>query len=157
MKCLNDERLQIEVPVDLKTLLDTAADGLRFVTEFFEVISESVPHIYHSALPLAPASSIIRKLNSEQISSAARVVTGVSMSWDLCTAIAGTTSEPCHSVWSPCGQFIVVASEDVEVRDSTTLGMLYVLKPSEFEDLYPILLTFSPDGHLLICAYGTKM
>ena len=154
MKCLNDERLQIEVPVDLKTLLDTAADGLRFVTEFFEVISESVPHIYHSALPLAPASSIIRKLNSEQISSVARVVTGVSMSWDLCTAIAGAPSEPCHSTWSPCGQFIAVGSErDIEVRDSTTLGMLYVLKPN-FENFYPNLLTFSSDGHLLICAYG---
>lgn len=156
---LNDERFQISVPVDLKSLLDTAADGLRFVTEFFEVINESVPHIYHSALPLAPASSIIRKLYSQQISSAARVVTGASISWDSCTAIAGAASEPSHSIWSPCGQFIATGSErKVEVRDSTTLGMLYDLEPPNFdEDFYPNVLIFSPDGHLLICAYEEEM
>ena len=43
------------------SLLDTANDCLRFVTEFFEVISQSASHIYHSALPLAPRSSTVRK------------------------------------------------------------------------------------------------
>ncbi|KAF9784631.1 hypothetical protein BJ322DRAFT_1195634, partial [Thelephora terrestris] len=74
-----------EVPKDFQPLFDTAKDCLRFLTEFFEVIRQSAPHIYHSALPLAPASSIIRKLYGQQISSVARVVTGISTSWDSCT------------------------------------------------------------------------
>ena len=78
---LNDERPQIKVSVDLGTFFDTVADGLRFVTEFFEVISEPALHIYHSALLLVPVSSMIRKLYSPQISSAARAVTGIPTSW----------------------------------------------------------------------------
>ena len=100
---LNGERPQIKVSVDLGTFFDTVADGLRFVTEFFEVISEPALHIYHSALLLVPVSSMIRKLYSPQISSAARAVTGIPTSWDSCTAIAGATLGPRHAVWSPCG------------------------------------------------------
>ena len=147
-------RTQIKAPVDLTTLLDTATDGLRFVTEFFEVISKSAPHIYHSALPLTPPLSIIRKLYSEQIPSGARVVTGIPASWDSCIAMAGAASELYHATWSPCGQYIAVGSgSGIEVRDSTTLEVSYVLKPPSFLDLFQHFLTFSPDGHLLICVY----
>ena len=130
-------------------------DGLRFVTEFFEVISDSASHIYHSALQLAPASSIIRKLYRQQISSAARVVTGIPSSWDSCTAIAGATSGPHHAIWSPCGQYIATDSgNEIKVQDSTTLEISYLLfKPPGLETLYPNLLAFSPDGHLIICEY----
>ena len=128
------------------------------MTEFFEVISESAPHIYHSALPLVPASSIIRKLYGQYISSAAKVVTGsISASWDSCTTIAGTTleTEPCYAILSPCGQFITAGLEsgDIEARDSTTLEILYTLRPPHLEILCPDLLAFSPDGYLLVCAY----
>ena len=124
------------------------------MTEFFEVISESAPHIYHSALPLAPESSIIRKLYGQQISAAARVVAGIPSSWDLCTAIAGATSEPGHAIWSPCGQYIAAGLEkDIEIRDSTTLEMSRVLRPPDFENFNPNFLAFSPGGRLLIRAY----
>ena len=83
-----------------------------------------------------------------------RVVTGIPSSWDSCVAIAGATSEPHHAVWSPCGQYIAAGSGiDIEVRNSTTLEVSYVLQPPDLEDFYPALLAFSPDGHLLICAY----
>ncbi|KAF9644482.1 hypothetical protein BDM02DRAFT_3150283, partial [Thelephora ganbajun] len=42
--------------------VELANDCFRFVTGFFEVIEESAPHIYHSALPLSPQTSIVRKL-----------------------------------------------------------------------------------------------
>lgn len=150
---LNNERTQIKVSVDLKPLFDTATDCLRFVTEFFEVSSESAPHIYHSALPLAPTSSIIRKLYGQHISSAVRIVTGVSPSWDSCTAIAGGELSSCHAIWSPCGQYIATGSgQDVHVHDSTTLEVSYTLKFSRPGD-DPKFLAFSPDGHFLICGY----
>ena len=138
------QRSQIKASVGLKPLLHTTTNCLRFVTEFFEVISESAPHIYHSALPLAPASSIIRKLYGHQISSAARVVTGIPASWDSCMAIVGATSEPHHAIWSPCGQYIATGSgKNVEVRDSITLETSYILKPPRFGDLRPNLAFFA--------------
>jgi len=146
---------QVDGSVDIGTLLDTSTDCLRFVTEFFEVISQSGPHIYHSALLLTPPSSIIRKLYGHQICSpAARVATGVPALWDSCTASVGVTTEYCHPVWSPCGQFVAVASVGgVEVRDSNTLERVSVLNSPGNRRGTPKSLAFSPDGHLLACSY----
>lgn len=149
---------QVEEPASTKTLLDTTADCLHFVTEFFEVISQSVPHIHHSALQLAPQLSIVKKLYSQQLSSpVARVVTGVPASWDSCTATAGMINDwrvNCIA-WSPCGQFVASASWNrIQVQDSNTLERVYILKhPGSVSYRSPIFLTFSPDGCLLACAY----
>ena len=70
--------------MDVTSLLNTATDCLYFVTSFFEVISQSAPHIYHSALLLAPQSSIIQKLYGQETHSMVkRIVTGAPSSWDL--------------------------------------------------------------------------
>lgn len=147
---------QIQASIDVKTLLNTAADCLRFVTEFFEVISKSGPHLYHSALQLVPHSSVVWKLYGHQIySPLLKVVTGVPGSWDSCTA-STRTAEVYHAAWSPCGQFVAAAFKDIiQIHSSTTLERISVLKPpSHLLDVVPIFLTFSPDGHLLACSYG---
>ena len=142
---------------DVNTLLDTATDYLHFVTEFFEIISQSAPHIYHSALVLAPQSSIVHKLYNQQICSAAvRVVTGGAVSWNACTASTGDIA--LHVVWSPCGQFIAaVCQEEVKVQDSGTLETISVLMHPDGIIMETLIshpfLAFSPDGHLLACSY----
>ena len=129
---------QVQVPTT-NTLFNTAVDCLHFVTEFFEVISQSAPHIYRSALQLAPQSSIVWKLYSQQFHSPlARVVTGTPASWDLCTASTGTQEIIHHATWSPCGQFIAAGSgSSVLVRDSNTLEM------SEFVRFHLLIFTSS--------------
>ena len=145
---------QIQASADANTLLDTTADCLRFVTEFFEIISQSASHIYHSALVLAPQSSIVWKLYHQQIDSVARVVTGVAASWDSCIAAIGTTSKVPHATWSPCGQFIAAGLKStIEVRDSNTLERVSVLKPPGYVNTMPGFITFSPNGQLLACSY----
>ena len=146
---------QVKASVDVEILLDIAADCLRFVTEFFEVISQSGPHIYHSALPLAPLSSIVRKLYGQQICSlGTRIVTGAPATWDSCTASVGVTTKHCHPVWSPCGRFIAVTSvRGVEIRDSNTLERVSVLNSPCGDMGAPKSLTFSPDGRLLACSH----
>ena len=149
-------RDQIKDSVNVNTLLNTVTDFLRFVTEFFEVISRSGPHTYHSALQLSPQSSIIRKLYGQHISSpVSRILTGIPTSWDSCTASTGATTKVFHAIWSPCGQFIAVCLEGwVEVRDSTTLERVSDLKPpTNLGRVTSESLAFSPDGHLLACAY----
>jgi len=146
---------QIQVPIDVNPLLNTTADCLRFVTEFFEVISQSAPHIYHSALLLAPKSSVVQKLYGEQVCSPARVVTGIPASWDSCTASLGDASAVSHATWSPHGQFVAVCFQDrVGIRDSTTLERVSDLRlPTSLTRVTPDSLAFSPDGHLLACTY----
>ena len=146
---------QIQVPIDINTLLNTTADCLRFVTEFFEVISQSGPHIYHSALLLAPRSSVVWKLYGQEVSPVARVVTGIPASWDSCSATLGGATGVIHAAWSHCGQFIAVSFVDrVGVLDSTTLERVSDLRPpTSLERFTPRSIALSPDGHLLACAY----
>ena len=149
----------IQVSADVNTLNNTVTDCLRFVTEFFEVISQSGPHIYHSALQLAPHSSIVRKLYGQQISSPmARIVTGVPDSWDSCVASAEATEKVLHAVWSPCGQFTACAfGSTIQIRDANTLERVSVLRPPRplSEALYAYI-TFSPDGLMLACIYRRR-
>ena len=147
---------QIQIPIDTKTLLDTTTDCLHFVTEFFEVINQSTPHIYHSALQLTPKSSIVWKsYNQEICSPVVRVVTGIPASWDSCTASVGTTEEVHCAAWSPCSPFIATDSGGIiQVQNPSTLERESLLKPPGSSlDATPNSLTFSPDGHLLACSY----
>ena len=147
--------------IDIGPLLDTTADFLRFTTEFFEVISQSGPHIYHSALALSPQSSIIWRLYSHQVCSPVeRVVTGVPASWGSCTASIQTTdgeADRCVT-WSPSGQSIAAVFDwKVEVRDPITLQRISVFEtpsPLSGSEVYPECLAFSPNGLLLACSYS---
>jgi len=146
---------QVQAPSNTNTLLDTTTDCLRFVTEFFEVISQSTSHIYHSALPLTPQSSIVQKLYNQHIySPMARVLTGIPTSWDSCTASVGYASSNNHAIWSPCGQFIVAALwKNIQIHDPNTLERVSILTPPHIKPPLPGCLTFSPDGHLLACSF----
>jgi len=166
MRCVQSNRLivypliltksQIQVPIDINLVLSTVDDCLHFVTEFFEVISQSAPHIYHSALLLAPKTSIVQKLYGQQLCSpAARVVTGIRDSWDSCSASHRGITNITYAAWSPCGKFIAVCFEDrIGIQDSTTLERVSDLKlPTGHMKATPQTLAFSPDGYILACTY----
>ena len=146
------------MPIDVDSLLDTTADFLHFVTEFFECISQSGPHIYHSALALAPQSSIIWRLYGQQVCSPVeRVVTGVPASWGSCTASIQIMDwgHQDNFAWSPNGQSIAaVLEERVEFLDSNTLQRISAFEtPSDLSKAFAQSLTFSPNGLLLACCY----
>ena len=146
---------QIQGSIDVDPLLNTVTDYLHFVTEFFDVICQSGPHIYHSALQLAPLSSVVRNQYFHQTSPISRIVAGIPISWDSCIASAGGTVAPSHAVWSPCGQFIAVGFGDtIQIRDSITLERVSVFSlPSSSVQSPSVSLAFSPDGCLLACNY----
>jgi len=144
--------------MDIYILLSTITDCLRFVTGFFEVISQSAPHIYHSALQLSPKLSIVQKLYGQHISSpVARVMTGVSALWDSCMASVGAVAGVSCAAWSPCGQSIVADfGGTIQVQDSTTLERTAGFKPPSYISqggYSPAFLTFSPDGCMVACSY----
>jgi len=150
---------QIQVSIDINPIFKTAIDFLRFVTMFFEVISQSGPHIYHSALQLASPSSMIRELYTHQgYSPMSKVVNGIAALEDSC--MASVKMENFRGVWSPCGRFIATYSTHhrvgtVDVRDSNTLEVVSTLKPPVgYSEWWNRPVAFSPDGHLLAGGYS---
>ena len=130
---------------------DLANECLQFVTRFFEAISTSAPHIYHSALFLSPKESILWTLYGQQISPLARAIQGVPTSWDPSIASKGFPDDICTAIWSPCNRFIAVTyewSSKAVVLDAATLEQLYTLDtPSRGCTIKH--LAFSPNSCLL--------
>ncbi|KAF9645054.1 hypothetical protein BDM02DRAFT_716708 [Thelephora ganbajun] len=136
-------------------LLDTARDYSCFVVTFFEPISVSATHIYHSALELSPLSSIVRKrYYCQRYSSLPRVIVGTWESWE--EGIIIPSKHHCRSyTWSPCGQFIATDSfKGVEIRDSLSLELVSTLPTP-----YGItgLLAYSADGRFIASLCGTSL
>ena len=133
--------------------LDLANDCFRFVMAFFEVINTSVPHIYHSALPLCPKESTIQALYGPQAHPLVRVIQGLPTSWD--TSIASIMFPDRISVvtWSPCNRFIALAHDksfEVEILDAVTFKQLYTMYyPDKKAPSVYKYLTFSADSYLL--------
>ena len=126
--------------------LDLARDYTRFVIAFFELISTSAPHIYISALPLSPPTSMVRKIYKQYARPLARVVHGFQASWDPVVAIVYDEISGYEAVWSPCNRFIAVTkSRAVEIRDAMTLNLTSNFEPPS--DAWA--LSFSPDSRSL--------
>ena len=129
------------------------------MTDFFEVISLSAPHIYRSALVLVSHSSMVWELYRQHIPpSGPRVVIGFPGSLDSCTAIAMVPMGDCDPAWSQCGQFVAVSKGSaVEILNSADLeSMMSLEAPNDHTSSSPCALTFSPDGRVLACAYSPR-
>ena len=132
--------------------LNLANDCSRFVTGYFDIISTSSPHIYHSALALAPKNSTVRQLYQLHVHPFTRVVHGGQASWDANIAAIIRSSEIHLAVWSPCNGFIAIAcegAETVDVLDSATLQRLQTLELPPRLSTMGKILAFSPDGRVL--------
>ena len=94
-----------------------AADASRFVTTFQRPISQSVPHIYLSALPFAPVNSKISKRYASQYPGTLCVQIGKATHWP---AILNVLEGHKHSVtsvaFSPKGKLLVSGSDDHTIR-----------------------------------------
>ncbi|KAF9650050.1 hypothetical protein BDM02DRAFT_3112640 [Thelephora ganbajun] len=140
-------------------LLDTARDYSHFVRMFFEPISVSATHIYHSALELSPLSSIVRKqYYCQRHNSLPRVIVGTTRSWER--GIAIPSKNRCLSyAWSLCGQFIATQDfEAVEIRDSLGFGLLSTLRLTKHTlDKRTSLLAYSTNGRFIASLSDTSL
>ena len=137
--------------IQVSPTLDLVGDCLRFVLASFEVINVSAPHIYHSALPLSPPTSIVRELYKQYACPFARVVRGLPSSWEpVLVSVQLRDGVFGQAVWSPCNRFIAAIQDGhTEILDATTLS-----RHSTFVDPngewggFP--LNFSADGSFLM-------
>ncbi|KAF9646732.1 hypothetical protein BDM02DRAFT_3188576 [Thelephora ganbajun] len=114
--------------LEVSPTLDLVTDCFRFVMRFFEIISTSCPHIYHSALPLCPRQSIVRSLYEPHARPLARINARLLtwhggrprkfVTWDLQTGGLVSTialehlEDPLSATYSTCGTMFAVLAHD---------------------------------------------
>ena len=128
------------------------------MTKFFEPINASATHIYHSALELSPLSSIVRKLHyNRRPTPSPRVVVGTQDSWDPSVTIPERRSY--STIWSPCGQFVAVQTEElVKIWDTLASGLHSTLQPTgPTSSAFGGRLIYSPDGRSIAYASGATI
>jgi len=136
------------------SMLDLVNDCFRFVTGYFEVISTSARHIYHSALAYSPKKSIVRELYKPHAHPLARIVHGLPVSWDANTAATTRPAGLAAAAWSPCDRFIAITwngATTIDVLDSVALQRLQSLKIPQAHCVPSgcAALAFSLDGRTL--------
>ena len=138
-------------------LLDLATDCLRFTLHFFRPIQMSAQHIYHTALPLSPETSIIRSWFLESHSSWEEDWTTRQVSSSSIPATWGPTlrtikaDSGCFTHVIAAGQRIVAVCEDdtVNVYDGVTGVLKFLLNaPRQVTKVES-----SPDGSVLFFAH----
>ncbi|KAF9643639.1 hypothetical protein BDM02DRAFT_3123137 [Thelephora ganbajun] len=139
--------------LEVSPIRELAKDCSRFATEFLGVIDESAPHIYHSALPVSPQTSMVRKLYERHANPLTRVVHGLPASWDPAVVTMKYSFE--SAAWSPCGRFIAISNDGsraandesrTDIVDAATLKRLTTLESGQTHKL-----VFSPDARQLVC------
>ena len=123
------------------------------MTGFFEIINTSAPHIYHSALPLSPRTSIVRALYKQHALPLVRIAYGLPNSWEPSIAAAKFSSPIDTATWSPCNKLIAIArgkaKATIEILNAVTLWRLTVLNFPSGEMGHTRWLVFSPNSRLL--------
>ena len=152
----NLDSLQTQIGMPTSGLNDLASDCLRFTMHFFQPIQQSARHIYHSALPLSPKSSIFSSMSlpeqtrisdfygrPDHWGSVVRTIASIPGGFTCITTIGrGSTAT------------IAAACDDGTVRiyDSVTGVLRLSLRPE-----FPILeMTGVPDGSLLVCTHNGR-
>jgi WD40 repeat protein len=128
-------------------LLKFVNDFERFVLRFFGVIKESAMHIYHSALPWCPMSSLTRQMYERQMISEVKLVNAIDVHWDACLRTIPLDGEATGRIlFSPKGSALAIpSSSGVEIFEATTGVATF-----QIEDCIRSI-TFSPDDDMLVC------
>ena len=134
------------------SISDRVDDSERLLLGYFDVIRDSPSHIYHSALPLSPSSSWIRKCYGADASVKVRVVMGLPDQWDTCSRtmmFEDKLSASAHwgdTIAIGLGGDVVFLDVITGIRTSVLCGHTSVIHS----------LAFSQDGTLLLSGSWDK-
>ncbi|KIM25844.1 hypothetical protein M408DRAFT_73786, partial [Serendipita vermifera MAFF 305830] len=128
-----------------------ARDMQEFIAAFASVISQSVPHIYLSALPFAPSNLSVSKEYKKSYQRTFSIHWGGLTSWpatqNLFTGHEGAIT--CVS-FSRDGRRIVSCSEDHTIRVWDAETGETIIPPLEGHDEMVNAVSFSPDGRRIV-------
>ncbi|KIM27690.1 hypothetical protein M408DRAFT_310548 [Serendipita vermifera MAFF 305830] len=132
-----------------------ARDMKKFIAAFGSVISQSVPHIYLSALPFSPRVAEVFKQYIKDYPQTIRIEKGGQESWPaIQNVIVGHGKMVSSVAFSPDGTRIVSGSWDDTIRvwDAETGEM--VAGPFEGHTGVVNSVAFSPDGTCIVSGSG---
>jgi hypothetical protein len=112
-----------------KDLSLIAADASRFSLTFADVISASAPHIYLSALPFAPPSSLVSKLYRGQFPQTIKVLHGKGVKWRAMRYSISTDD---------CVYDISIHPDGRRVAAAMRSGVAMVFSMTTGESLFPL-------------------
>ncbi|KZS91769.1 hypothetical protein SISNIDRAFT_413608, partial [Sistotremastrum niveocremeum HHB9708] len=126
-------------------------DAEKFIDAFADVMLQSPPHIYISALPFAPEDSLVSQLYSPLFSRTLRITQNKQRSWTALERTFGQrgdmrSKEIKSMAYSPDGSILVLVTADFDVSfwDPETGQFLFTLLDDERHR--PFNVDISPDG-----------
>ncbi|KAH7907481.1 WD40-repeat-containing domain protein [Hygrophoropsis aurantiaca] len=123
---------------------------------FFDPISQSSLHVYHSALPLTPTNTLLRKYFHSELTAKFIVMDGLHTDWDGCVRTIDV-GDLVHSVaFSPIDSVIASASakHGAQLWNTTTGANIVNLGPPQ-KPSAPIC--FSPSGARVALAFESGL
>ncbi|GJJ10674.1 hypothetical protein Clacol_004901 [Clathrus columnatus] len=139
-----------------ETLYNFVVDGKRFVQLFGGAIAESAPHVYISALPFCPQSSIIYKTFINHFPNILRIASEPIHGWPLGQRTIEMPGIQCVC-FSHRGQYLAVGLDNgfIKVLDPETLEILWTIELPGEDCVYAV--QFSTGDKLLIFATHTSI
>jgi len=131
------------------------SEASKFVNAFGYPISQSVPHIYLSALPFLPSESTVLRRVRAAFQNTLSVEEGTSKLWPVIRQTLTGHSGPVASVaFSPDSTRVVSASFDGSVRMWDAVSGAPIDEPLRGHPRSTLCVSFSPDGTQVVSGSG---
>ncbi|QRV86913.1 hypothetical protein RhiJN_14931 [Ceratobasidium sp. AG-Ba] len=134
-----------------------ANDAYRFVLAFYDAISMSTPHLYVSALALAPVNSLISQSMRGHFTNLLKVIQGADEDWPICIRSISASSGVRAVATSPDGAWIASGSEDGKVCIWDLWTGEAIRAPLEGHSMCVTCVSVSPDGRRIVSVSEDRM
>ncbi|KIJ53812.1 hypothetical protein M422DRAFT_154973, partial [Sphaerobolus stellatus SS14] len=146
-------------------IAEFAIDARYFVSTFQEPIAKSLPHIYLSALPLAPSSSLTARYYSPVVKNSLKILKGQWSQWpQIYHRLKGHSDYVTCVAFSPDGRYIYSGSDDLTICIWDAKAAQRIEEIPEAHTRRITSIAISPDGQhivsgswdMTICVWDVK-